>query len=204
MLDVEAEIKIFQFKWWDKIKVSQSLDVATTRCAHAWVCKSKVLTLSDALTCCDLSVRLKGERMLLLCHSSQARGPMRNEDRRFDHPRIETWILFFFVSLRKRRGADVSGVWSDRWDLQVTLELVLKQWLASLEHDQINTSIQGTLQILNRSFGCNFGVTELFSPVSKQGPAVSMVTVWWSPSHEGIAAESFKMRDVLHNNICEN
>lgn len=46
---------------------------------------------------------------------------------------------------------NVSGSRSGRWDPQVTLKLVLIQWLASVEQDQINSSIQGTLQILNGS-----------------------------------------------------
>lgn len=50
-------------------------------------------------------------------------------------------------------------------------------------------------------FGCNCSYSVF---LSRPGPAVSMVTVWWSLSSSGKVMHSLKLRSVLHKNVCEN
>lgn len=106
-----------------------------------------VLTLSDALTCYDLSVPLPETRICfaVITTSLGSQWGMTTEDEITPAVKCESVFSTCVV------WGNVSGSWSGRWDPQVTLKLVLIQWLASVEQDQINSSIQGTLQILNRS-----------------------------------------------------
>lgn len=120
--------------------ISSNQQEAPTRIAHVKLCVQ--VKCADIVRCTNVLwfVTATDSKNILCCHNNHPQDPMRNEDRRWEHCFQHVQVL-----------GNVSGCWSDRWAPQVTLQLVLIQWSASVEEDQINTSIQATLQILKGS-----------------------------------------------------